>query len=207
MPHVIYLHSALTQHRVRGRTEDELKRIQRFERIDVIIAMLIAGAVNMSMVIMAAGIFNSRGLTDVADIDQVYEGLQTLVGGHAHTFFGVALLAAGLSSTSVGTLAGQVVMQGFIKRQFSVFLRRMITLAPAIAIVALGVNPSAALVSSQVVLSFGIPFALIPLVMLCRDRGLMGVLVNRRLTNIAAYVVTTLIVGLNLFLLQQTFFG
>lgn len=207
MPHVIYLHSALTQNRIPTSTDEERLRLFRFERIDVIIAMMIAGAVNMSMVIMAAGIFNSRGLTDVADIDQVYEGLQTLVGGHAHTFFGVALLAAGLSSTSVGTLAGQVVMQGFIRRQFSVFLRRMITLAPAIAIVALGVNPSAALVSSQVVLSFGIPFALIPLVMLCRDRELMGVLVNRRLTNFAAYVVTALIVGLNLFLLQQTFFG
>ncbi|HRC07655.1 MAG TPA: Nramp family divalent metal transporter [Miltoncostaeales bacterium] len=207
MPHVIYLHSALTQHRIPTANDEQRLRLFRFERVDVVIAMIIAGMVNISMVVMAAGFFHSRGMTDVADIDQVYDGLKSLADGHAHTFFGIALLASGLSSTSVGTLAGQVVMQGFIRRYVPVFVRRAITLVPAIVIVAIGVNPSAALVLSQVVLSFGIPFALIPLVILCRDRALMGVLVNRRATNVAAYIVTALIVGLNVFLLQQTLFA
>lgn len=207
MPHVIYLHSALTQNRIPTANDAQRLRLFRFERVDVVIAMLIAGMVNMSMVVMAAGFFHSRGMTDIVDIDQVYSGLQTIAGGHAHTFFGIALLASGLSSTSVGTLAGQVVMQGFVRRYVPVFLRRAITLVPAIAIVAIGVNASSALVVSQVVLSFGIPFALIPLVILCRDHNLMGVLVNRRATNVAAYLVTSLIVGLNVFLLQQTLFG
>ena len=207
MPHVIYLHSALTQHRIPTANDEQRLRLFRFERVDVVIAMIIAGMVNISMVVMAAGFFHSRGMTDVADIDQVYDGLKSLADGHAHTFFGIALLASGLSSTSVGTLAGQVVMQGFIRRYVPVFVRRAITLVPAIVIVAIGVNPSAALVLSQVVLSFGIPFALIPLVILCRDRELMGVLVNRRATNVAAYIVTALIVGLNVFLLQQTLFA
>lgn len=207
MPHVIYLHSALTQNRVPTDDPGERLRLFRFERTDVIIAMLIAGAVNMSMVIMAAAVFHSRGLTDVADIDAVYHGLTELVGSHASLAFGIALLASGLSATSVGTLAGQVVMQGFIHRQIPVFLRRAITLAPALAIVAAGVNPSDALIWSQVALSFGIPFALIPLLMFCADRRLMGNLVNRRATTVVAIVVVTLIIALNAFLLQQTFFA
>ncbi len=207
MPHVIYLHSALTQRRIPTDSDEERLRLFRFERIDVIIAMAIAGVVNMSMVIMAAGIFHSRGLTEVADIDEVFHRLGGLVGGHADTFFGVALLASGLTSTSVGTLAGQVVMQGFVRRQIPVFVRRAVTLIPAIVIIAIGVNPSRALVVSQVVLSFGIPFALIPLIMLCRDRTLMGNLVNRPATNAVAYLVAGLIIALNVFLLQQTLFG
>ena len=207
MPHVIYLHSALTQRRVTPRNDADRLRLFRFERTDVIIAMTIAGVINMSMIVMAAGVFNSRGLTGVEDIDQVARGLGDLIGTHAEIFFGIALLASGLSATSVGTLAGQVVMQGFIKRQIPVFMRRAITLAPALVIVGLGVNASSALVLSQVFLSFGIPFALIPLVMICRDRPTMGNLVNRRATTAVAVVVVTLIVGLNLFLLQQTFFG
>jgi manganese transport protein len=207
MPHVIYLHSALTQRRVTPRDDRERLRLFRFERIDVMIAMTIAGVVNLSMIVMAAGVFHSRGLTGVEDIDQVAAGLGDIIGRHAEVFFGIALLASGLSATSVGTLAGQVVMQGFIRRQIPVFLRRAVTLLPALVIVALGVNPSVALVLSQVLLSFGIPFALIPLVMICRDRRAMGNLVNRPATNVAAYVVTTVIVGLNLFLLQQTLFA
>jgi manganese transport protein len=207
MPHVIYLHSALTQRRVTPRDDRDRLRLFRFERIDVMIAMTIAGVVNMSMIVMAAGVFHSRGLTGVADIDQVASGLGTLIGAHAELFFGIALLASGLSATSVGTLAGQIVMQGFIRRQVPIFLRRAVTLAPALVVVGIGVNPSAALVLSQVFLSFGIPFALIPLVMICRDPRAMGNLVNRRATNMAAYVVVSLIVGLNLFLLQQTLFG
>ncbi|MFN8109189.1 MAG: Nramp family divalent metal transporter [Thermoleophilia bacterium] len=207
MPHVIYLHSALTQRRIPAADASARLRLFRFERTDVIIAMVIAGAINLSMIVMAAGVFHHRGLTDVQDIDQVYRGLRDIVGRHDSLAFGVALMASGLSATSVGTLAGQVVMQGFISRQIPVFLRRAITLAPALAIVAMDVNPSQALVLSQVLLSFGIPFALIPLVMFCRDRALMGNLVNRRATTAAAVLVVGLIVGLNMFLLHQTLLG
>ena len=207
MPHVIYLHSSLTQRRVIGRTPDERRRIFRFEQIDVIIAMTIAGLVNMAMLVMAAGVFHSRGLTDISDIDEAYRGLGTIVGHHADVIFGIALLASGLSSSSVGTLAGQVVMQGYINRQIPLFLRRIITMLPALVVLAIGVNPSSALIISQVALSFGIPFALIPLVIFCRNRELMGDLVNRRGTNIAAYLVVGVIVSLNVFLLYQTVLG
>ena len=190
-----------------GRTEDERRRIFRFERIDVIIAMSIAGVINMSMLVMAAGVFHSRGLTGVEDIDEVFDRLGTLVGSNAQYAFGAALLASGLSSSSVGTLAGQVVMQGFIERQIPLWLRRGITMAPALVVIAIGVNPSRALVLSQVVLSFGIPFALIPLLQFCRNHELMGGLVNRRTTTAVATVVVALIVGLNAFLISQILFG
>ena len=204
MPHVIYLHSALTQRRVVGRSEEERKRIFRFERIDVIIAMTIAGMINMSMLIMAAGIFHTRGLTSVEDIDEVFYRLGDLVGANAQYAFGAALLASGLSSSSVGTLAGQVVMQGFIDRQIPLFIRRGLTMAPALVVLAIGVNPSRALVLSQVVLSFGIPFALIPLLSFCRRRDLMGGLVNHRATTVVATAVVGLIVALNGFLVVKT---
>ena len=205
MPHVIYLHSALTQHRVVGATDEEKRRIFRFELVDVVIAMGIAGVVNMSMLVIAAAVFHENGMTDVGDdLVQVASVLGEQLGAGADTLFGVALLASGLSSSSVGTLAGQVVMQGFIRRRIPLFLRRAITMAPALLLIALGVDASRALVLSQVVLSFGIPFALIPLVWFCKDRSLMGALVNRRSTTVVAVVITTLIVGLNAFLLEQT---
>ncbi len=204
MPHVIYLHSALTQRRVVGRSEEERKKIFRFELVDVIIAMTIAGIINASMLIMAAALFHSNGLTGVGDIDKAFEQLRVLEGNYSSTLFGVALLASGLSSSSVGTLSGQVVMQGFINRRIPLFLRRLITMAPALLILASGLNPSRSLVMSQVVLSFGIPFALIPLLLFCRNRDIMGGLVNHRLTTAAATVVVLLIVSLNVFLLYQT---
>ena len=207
MPHVIYLHSALTQRRVVGRTEQEKKKIFRFELIDVVIAMAIAGTINASMLILAAALFNANGLTDVGDIDLAFEQLRVLVSDNAAIIFGVALLASGFSSSSVGTMSGQVVMQGFINRRIPLWLRRLITMAPALAILAIGVNSSYALVLSQVVLSFGIPFALIPLLIFCRNRNLMGGLVNRRATTAVATVVVALIVSLNVFLLFQTFLG
>jgi manganese transport protein len=207
MPHVIYLHSSLTQRRVVGANASERRRIFRFEQIDVVIAMTIAGLVNMAMLVMAAGVFHSRGLVEIGDIDEAYRGLGTIVGHHADVIFGIALLASGLASSSVGTLAGQVVMQGYIKRQIPLFLRRMITMAPSLVILAIGVNPSSALIVSQIALSFGIPFALIPLVMFCRNRELMGDLVNRRGTNIASYLVVGVIVSLNVFLIYQTVLG
>jgi manganese transport protein len=207
MPHVIYLHSALTQRRVVGRTDEEKKKIFRFELVDVVIAMAIAGTINASMLIMAAALFYSSGITDVGDIDVAFEQLGTMVSGNAAILFGVALLASGFSSSSVGTMSGQVVMQGFINRRISLWLRRLITMAPALVVLGIGLNPSRALVISQVVLSFGIPFALIPLLIFCRNRNIMGVLTNHRLTTAVATVVVTLIVSLNVFLLYQTFFG
>ena len=204
MPHVVYLHSALTQNRIVGRDETEKRRIQRFERIDVIIAMTIAGCVNMSMLAIAAAVFFGLGIESIED---AYSSFDTELGGGAAILFGIALLASGFSSSSVGTLAGQVVMQGFIQRQIPIFLRRAITLAPALIILAIGVDPSRSLVISQVVLSFGIPFALIPLVIFTSRRSLMGSLVNRKPTTLDAWAIAGIIISLNVFLLYETFIG
>jgi manganese transport protein len=204
MPHVVYLHSALTQKRIEGKNDDEKRRIQRFERIDVIIAMTIAGIVNISMLAIAAAVFFGAGIESIED---AYSNFELELGSTAAVIFGIALLASGFSSSSVGTLAGQVVMQGFINRRIPIFLRRAITLAPALIIIALGVDPSRSLVISQVVLSFGIPFALVPLVIFTSRRSLMGALVNTRLTTMAASLVAALISALNLFLLYETFIG
>jgi manganese transport protein len=202
MPHVIYLHSALTQNRVRGDNEEQLKKIQRFERIDVLIAMTVAGLVNLSMLaIFAARFFG----TDAESIEDAYHGLHADPGKWAAILLGIALLASGLSSSSVGTMAGQVVMQGFIRRQIPIFLRRAITAAPALVVALVGVDPTRALVLSQVVLSFGVPFALVPLVLFTSKRTLMGGLVNNRLTNVAAWAIASVISGLNVFLLVETF--
>jgi manganese transport protein len=208
MPHVIYLHSALTQHRLVGATEEAKRRIFRFELIDVVIALGLAGVINMSMLVIAASVFHVEGLTEIGDhLDEVHDQLGIELGHGAGSLFAVALLASGLSSSSVGTLAGQVVMQGFINRRIPLFLRRLITMLPALLIIGIGVNPSRALVISQVVLSFGIPFALVPLVLFCKNRGIMGSLVNRRSTTVVATIVAGVIISLNLFLLEQTFFG
>ena len=197
MPHVIYLHSALTKPRAAGRSDEEKSGLIRFERVDVVIAMAIAGIVNMSMLVVAAAFFHSRGLTHIADLDEVHASLSQ----GAAFLFALALLASGLSSSSVGTLAGQVVMEGFLKRSIPLWLRRAITMAPALIVIAIGVNPTEALIASQVLLSFGIPFALIPLVLASRDRALMG---RFRLGNrgfAAAIVVSALILTLNVVLL------
>jgi manganese transport protein len=204
MPHVVYLHSALTQNRVVGRDEAEKERIQRFERIDVIIAMTIAGFVNLSMLTIAAAVFFGLGIESIED---AYSSFETELGGGAAALFGIALLASGFSSSSIGTMSGQVVMQGFIQRQIPLFLRRAITLLPALIVLAIGVDPSRALVISQVVLSFGIPFALVPLVIFTSRRDLMGSLANTRLTNVAAWAIAGVIICLNVFLLYETFLG
>ena len=206
MPHVIYLHSALTQRRVIGANEREKRKIFNFERWDVVIAMSIAGLINISMLTIAAAAVHGRGIM-VEDLDQAYAALGVTLGHGANLFFGLGLLASGLSSSSVGTLAGQVVMQGFIRRRIPIFLRRAITMAPALIVIAVGLDPSRALVLSQVVLSFGIPFALVPLLLFCRDRKLMATLVNRRSTTAIATVVVAVIVSLNLFLLYRLFTG
>jgi manganese transport protein len=207
MPHVIYLHSALTQRRVIGRDEAEKRKILGFERIDVIIALSLAGAVNLSMMIVAAALFHGSGLTGVDSIEGAFDALKTLASNRAATIFGIALLASGFASSSVGTMAGQVVMQGFIRRRIPLFLRRAITLTPALVVLALGINPTDALVASQVVLSFGIPFALVPLLMIASDRKVMGGLVNPRWLSILAGILASLIIALNVFLLQQVFFA
>jgi manganese transport protein len=187
-----------------GATAEARRRIFRFELVDVVIAMTIAGVVNMAMLITAAAVFHAHGFTNVEGIQRASHMLGAAVGSHAGTMFGVALLASGLSSSSVGTLAGQVVMQGFIRRSIPLFLRRAVTMTPAMIVLAVGLDPSRALVLSQVALSFGIPFALVPLVIFCRDRRLMGALTNRWITTAAAFVVAAVIVCLNVFLLAQT---
>jgi manganese transport protein len=207
MPHVVYLHSALTQKRVVGRDDSEKKRILRFEKIDVVIAMTLAGLVNMSMVIMAASLFHDSGLPNIDDIPGAYDALDQLVSKNAAVIFGVGLLASGFASSSIGTMSGQVVMQGFIRRQIPIFVRRAITLVPALVVIAIGVNPSAALIGSQVVLSFGIPFALIPLLLIARKPDVMGGLVNPGWLTAVASVIAAVIIGLNMFLLEQLFFG
>jgi manganese transport protein len=205
MPHVIYLHSALTQRRVVGRDAEERRKILGFERVDVVIALSLAGAVNLAMMIVAAALFHGSGLTGIDSIEGAFEGLKTLVSGRAATVFGIALLASGFASSSVGTMAGQVVMQGFIRRQIPLFLRRAITLTPALLVLALGFNPTDALVASQVVLSFGIPFALVPLLMIARRRDVMGALANPGWLTAVAGALAALIIGLNAFLIVDLF--
>jgi manganese transport protein len=210
MPHVIYLHSALTQNRIVARTSEQKRRIFRYELLDILIAMGIAGLVNAAMLMMAAATFWETGVEVTAESDIILEAFRTLtplLGGAASIIFAISLLASGLSSSTVGTMAGQVIMQGFIHRQIPIWLRRLITMLPALVVIALGIDATRALVLSQVVLSFGIPFALVPLVLFTRRRDLMGDLVNRPVTTAAAAVVATLIIGLNLFLLYQTFLG
>jgi manganese transport protein len=207
MPHVVYLHSALTQRRIVGRNDEEKKRILNFEKVDVVIALSLAGLVNLSMMIVAAALFHTSGLTDVDSIEGAYDNLGTLVSGNAAMVFGIALLASGFASSSVGTMAGQVVMQGFIRRRIPLFLRRAITLAPALFVLAIGLDPTDALVGSQVVLSFGIPFALVPLLLIAADRKVMGDLVNPGWLSVLAGVLAALIIALNGFLLFQLFFG
>jgi manganese transport protein len=207
MPHVIFLHSALTQGRIMTRKPDELRRLFRFECVDVTIAMGIAGLVNMAMLIMAAATFFRQGMTTVGTIEEAYKTLTPLLGPAASWVFAISLLASGLSSSTVGTMSGQVVMQGFIHWQIPVWFRRLFTMVPALAVIAIGLDPTRTLVISQVVLSFGLPFALVPLVRFTARSDLMGVLVNRRLTTLVASVVTLLIVALNIFLLYQTIWG
>jgi manganese transport protein len=207
MPHVVYLHSALTANRMHARDLAEKRVLLRYQRVDVVIAMGIAGVINLAMLMVAAGLFHKSGMTGVDSIDGAHHGMEKLIGGGAALAFAVALLASGLSSSSVGTFAGQVVMQGFVARQIPLFVRRAITMAPSLIVLAIGVNLSSTLVASQVVLSFGIPFALVPMILLTRRRDVMGALVNQRQTTALATVVAALIIGLNLFLLHQTFFG
>jgi manganese transport protein len=207
MPHVIYLHSALTSRRMPCRNDAERGRVLRFERLDVIIALGLAGVVNMAMLAVAAKLFHTPALDSLSSITAAHAEFGRLVGGGAALAFAVALLASGASSSSVGTYAGQIVMAGFVNIRVPLALRRAITMAPALVVLAAGVNPTSALVLSQVVLSFGIPFALIPLLLLTSRPAIMGVYVNRPLTKAAAWACAVLISGLNIFLLWRQFLG
>src|SRR6266852_3786740 len=192
MPHVIYLHSALTQHRIVPRNDEEAKTLYKYTRIDVLIAMVIAGLINMSMLVVAATVFFGSGLTHVDSLEGAHRTLEPILGGASSVLFALALTASGLSSSAVGTMSGQVVMQGFIQRRIPLFVRRLVTMVPAFVVIAIQGNHgdvSRTLVISQVILSFGIPFALIPLVIFTSRRDVMGVLVNRKATIAAAAVV------------------
>jgi len=204
MPHVIYLHSALTQDRLVPETDEDAQTLLRYTRVDVIIAMSIAGLINVSMLVMAASTFFQKGLLDVDSLEGAHKTLEPILGGASSALFALALLASGLSSSAVGTLSGQVVMQGFIRRQIPLMLRRLVTMVPAFVVIAIGIDPSRTLVISQVVLSFGIPFALVPLVYFTARRDIMGSLVNRRITTVAASAIAAVIIALNVFLLAQT---
>jgi manganese transport protein len=205
MPHVIWLHSALMQDRIRPENDQQARRLMRLTKIDVGIAMAIAGLINMAMLVMAASTFFKSGLHNVESLEGAHKTLVPLLGGASSQIFALALLFSGLSSSAIGTLAGQVVMQGFIRRRIPIIVRRLVTMAPAFVVIGLGADPSRTLVISQVLLSFGIPFALIPLVLFTAKRDLMGVLVNAKATNVAAALVAAVIIGLNVFLLVQTF--
>ena len=205
MPHAIYLHSALTKGRVRVRDESQRRQVLRFARIDVVVALGLAGIINLAMLAVAAKLFHGHAGADT--IQHTHAQLGQIAGGGAALVFSVALLASGISSSSVGTFAGQVVMAGFIKIRVPVLARRAITMIPALVVLGLGVSPTSALVLSQVVLSFGIPFALVPLVLLTSKRELMGVYVNGRLTRLLAYAVAALISALNVFLIVSQLAG
>ena len=205
MPHAIFLHSSLTQGRIVVRDKARLQSLYRFEIVDVVIAMGIASFVNASMLIMAASTFYATGLTEIASLEEAYRTLEPLLGNYAKWIFGLSLLVSGLSSSAVGTSAGQVIMQGFLKFHIPIWVRRVVTMTPAIVVILIGLDPTRTLVISQVVLSFGLPFAIIPLVIFTSSSSIMGDLVNKRITTILASLVAAIIVVLNVYLLYRTF--
>ncbi len=205
MPHVIYLHSALMQRRVVPQNEKEARALYRYTRIDVVMAMALAGLINVAMLVMAASVFWKSGMLHIESLESAHRTLRPILGSASSVLFALALIGSGLSSATVGTLAGQVVMQGFIRRKIPVFVRRAVTMVPALVVIGIGVDPSRTLVLSQVVLSFGIPFAVIPLAIFTSKRAVMGDLTNRRGTVAVTVAVTALICAVNVYLLAQTF--
>ncbi|MGI3902207.1 MAG: Nramp family divalent metal transporter [Janthinobacterium lividum] len=203
MPHALYLHSGLTQHRAPARDDEERATLLRYSNREVRVALTIAGLINMAMVVMAAAAFH-LGHDDVAEIGSAYHTLTPLLGPAAAGIFLVSLLASGLSSSAVGTIAGQMIMQGFVEFRIPLWLRRLITMAPAFVVVALGVDSTKALVMSQVVLSFVLPLPMVALVMFTRRADIMGRFANSRLTDMAAILGTVVIVALNVVLILQT---
>ena len=207
MPHALYLHSALTQGRVVTKDPRKQHRLFRFEIVDVVIAMGVASTVNAAMLIMAASTFHAAGLTHIGTIEDAHITLEPLLGAAASWVFAISLLASGLSSSAVGTMAGQVIMQGFLHRHIPPWVRRVVTMVPALIVIFLGFDPTRTLVLSQVVLSFGLPFAIIPLILFTSRKEIMGALANRRITTVIASLMAALILALNFFLLYHIFFG
>ena len=203
MPHAMYLHSGLTQHRAPDANAPEQRMLLRFSNRECIVALAIAGAVNMAMVMMASAAFH-EGHPEVAEIETAYHTLAPLLGAAAAGVFLVSLMASGISSSVVGTMAGQLIMQGFVGFRIPIWARRLVTMVPAFATVAIGVNPTRALVYSQVVLSFALPIPMIALVLFTRNRVIMGEFANDRLTDVVAIIAAVIILGLNVVLLLQT---
>ncbi len=207
MPHAIYLHSALTQSRIVVKDPVKLRRLFRFEQVDVVVAMGMASLVNGAMLIMSAATFHAQGMSGVGTIEEAHRTLEPLLGPAASWIFALSLLASGLSSSSVGTMAGQVIMQGFLHREIKVWIRRLVTMVPSLGVILIGLDPTNTLVFSQVVLSFGLPFAIIPLVIFTSDKRRMGVLVNRKATTVIASLIAGLVVMLNIYLVITTITG
>jgi manganese transport protein len=204
MPHAVYLHSGLTQARIPTRDDGEKRMVVRISNTEVVIALAIAGMVNMAMVMMASSAFHA-GHSDVAEIETAYHTLTPLLGIAAAGVFLVSLLASGVSSSTVGTMAGQMIMQGFVGFRIPIWVRRLVTMLPAFVVVGLGANATNALVISQVVLSIALPLPMIALLMFTRRRDIMGRFANNRLTHFAAIVGTAVVLSLNVFLILQTF--
>jgi manganese transport protein len=207
MPHVIYLHSALTQNRIAADNVADRRFLFRHSQVDVLLAMGLAGVVNLAMLLISAAVFAGTDIPDTDTLEGVHAGLARVLDQPAAFFFALALLASGFASSGVGTYAGQVVMQGFIRRSIPLMLRRGLTMAPALVVLGVGVEPTRALVFSQVVLSFGIPFALVPLVLLTRRKDLMAELVNHKITTVVAGLAAVMIIVLNAFLVVRTIAG
>jgi manganese transport protein len=207
MPHAIFLHSALTQGRIVVKEPAQQRLLFRYEVVDVIVAMGLASIINAAMLIMAAATFYRQGLTSVGTLEEAYRTLEPLLGRAAGWVFAISLLASGLSSSAVGTMAGQVIMQGFLQRHIPIWIRRLTTIIPSLIVIVIGFDPTRTLVISQVVLSFGLPFAVIPLVYFTSRSNLMGPLVNRQATTVAAWGIASLIVALNLYLIYRLLFG
>jgi manganese transport protein len=203
MPHAVYLHSGLTQARTPVRNDDERSRVLRFSNREVVVALVIAGMVNMAMVMMASSAFHA-GHGDVAEIETAYHTLTPLLGGAAAGFFLISLIVSGISSSAVGTMAGQMIMQGFVRFRIPIWLRRLVTMLPAFVVVGLGVDSTKALVLSQVVLSLALPLPMIALLFFTGRAEIMGRFVNTRLTNVAAITGAAIVLALNLFLIAQT---
>ena len=203
MPHVIYLHSALMTDRVADRGQSRVRRLLRLQLLDVVSALGLAGIVNVLMLMLAAATFHANGLAGVASIPEAYRTLTPILGSAASTVFGVSLLASGLSASAVGTFAGQVVMRGFLRRSIPIWLRRLVTMLPALVVAGAGFDATRALVLSQVVLSFGIPPALIPLAWLTGRSRLMGPLRNGPLLRVTAWALVAAVCALNVYLLAE----
>jgi manganese transport protein len=207
MPHAVYLHSSLTQNRIVPRNDEEKRRIFRFNTKEVIIAMSLAGLINLSMMFMAASVFHQTGHTQIADISSAYQTLTPLLGSASAAVFLISLLSSGISSSAVGTMAGQVIMQGFVGFTIPLWLRRVITMAPTFVIVALGIDPTQTLVISQVILSLVLPMPIIALIYFTRRPDIMGVLVNKRIVTVTATICAVVILSLNVLFLYLSFGG